>query len=215
MTDVELAEIVSTWLCHALAGPVGAVVNGMELLKEDPQSLTAETVDLVDLSAIAVAQRLKFFRSVFGASMDGAVDADTAQNLLVAYLVAARASSLSVKVIWPDTWRGAARVDARTVQLALALSLVASACLPRPGSLTVRASTAGLHVAVSGAGARLDASSAAALTASSGGVSGGGARVTPRSAPALFAGSLARRLGAEIVVSHAADQVNFSTVPLG
>ena len=45
-----------------MAGPVGAVSNGLELAREMVGNMDAEALDLVEMSASQMFQRLRFFR---------------------------------------------------------------------------------------------------------------------------------------------------------
>ncbi|MBF0129528.1 MAG: hypothetical protein HQL33_06020 [Alphaproteobacteria bacterium] len=210
-SDLDLAEAVSTWVSHALAGTIGAVVNGLELLKEDGASPARETVDLVDGSAVAAARRLKFFRAVFGVADKGDGDAPAARALLRDYLAASRGGVASVEVEWPEAWSGAARVDPRVLQLVLAMALFGSECLLRAGTLAVREDPTGLTVtAIGGAdgrGVRLDEGSAAALGKTA-------PPPSPRAVPAFFAARLARRLGADIRAAQTDGRIVLTAAPL-
>ena len=67
MTEVDLATDLCTRLCHDLAGSVGAVVAGAELIEdeEDPVQIR-ETASLLMQAAESVAVRLRFLRLAFG-----------------------------------------------------------------------------------------------------------------------------------------------------
>lgn len=65
--DLELASLLCTRLCHDLAGPVGAVTAGVELLGDETDpAFIGETVALLRHSADASSHRLKFLRAAFG-----------------------------------------------------------------------------------------------------------------------------------------------------
>lgn len=67
--DLDLVALICSRLCHDLAGSIGAVNNGVELLAEetDPQ-MREEAIGLVAQSASDAARRLSFFRLALGAS---------------------------------------------------------------------------------------------------------------------------------------------------
>ena len=52
MTDIEFAALMVSRVCHDLVGPLGAVVNGMEVLEDerDP-AMRADAIKLVTMSA--------------------------------------------------------------------------------------------------------------------------------------------------------------------
>lgn len=67
MTDkTQLAQLIATRLCHDLAGPVGAVAAGVELVGDDPSAVDQETLGLIGSSSAAASHKLKFLRIAFG-----------------------------------------------------------------------------------------------------------------------------------------------------
>ncbi|MHA1527658.1 MAG: histidine phosphotransferase family protein [Alphaproteobacteria bacterium] len=70
MNDTELAGIVCARICHDLVSPVGAVVNGVDLIRELGTADAAEEMALVEQSARRGAALLKFHRLAFGAGGD-------------------------------------------------------------------------------------------------------------------------------------------------
>jgi histidine phosphotransferase ChpT len=69
--DFDLAGLLCSRLCHDLISPVGAIGNGLELLRADPVG-GREELDLIEDSARAAQAALSFFRLAFGAaSHDG------------------------------------------------------------------------------------------------------------------------------------------------
>ncbi|RME62159.1 MAG: histidine phosphotransferase, partial [Alphaproteobacteria bacterium] len=62
------AAILCSRLCHDLVSPVGALVNGIEILaEEDDAQMRAQVLALLEDSARQTANRLQFFRLAFGA----------------------------------------------------------------------------------------------------------------------------------------------------
>lgn len=70
MNQTELAGILCARICHDLVGPVGAIVNGEDLIAELGQANAAEEIALVVQSARRAAAILKFQRLGFGPSGD-------------------------------------------------------------------------------------------------------------------------------------------------
>lgn len=98
LTDMELATLLCTRLCHDMAGPVGALSAGAELLADETDpAFIAETSHLLRHSADGAAARLKVLRAAFG--MSGRVSgAGTVKAMAVAYLDAVSGDGL------PLTW---------------------------------------------------------------------------------------------------------------
>ncbi len=67
--SIDLASLLCSRLCHDMLSPVGALSNGLELLAEekDPE-MRKRCFELLEQSARASADKLKFFRLAFGAA---------------------------------------------------------------------------------------------------------------------------------------------------
>jgi histidine phosphotransferase ChpT len=98
-TELELAQLLCTRLCHDLAGPVGAVAAGVELIGGDPTQVDTETLGLIGNSSDAASLKLKFLRVVLGAS--GASSGDP-RALLDGYLGATAGPGGKPAIRWPD-----------------------------------------------------------------------------------------------------------------
>jgi histidine phosphotransferase ChpT len=68
IASLDLASLLCSRLCHDLLSPVGALSNGLELLAEekDPE-MRQRCFELLEQSARASADKLRFFRLAFGA----------------------------------------------------------------------------------------------------------------------------------------------------
>src|SRR5437763_14022932 len=69
MDAVDLASLLCSRLCNDLMSPVGALNNGIELLadEQDPE-MREKCLELLEDTARASANKLKFFRLAFGAA---------------------------------------------------------------------------------------------------------------------------------------------------
>ena len=67
--SIDLASMLCSRLCHDMLSPVGALSNGLELLadEKDPE-MRKRCFELLEQSAKASADKLKFFRLAFGAA---------------------------------------------------------------------------------------------------------------------------------------------------
>src|ERR1044072_118890 len=67
--SLELAALLFSRVCHNLISPVGAIVNGLEVLDDDPKPEDREfALDLIRKSAKTASARLQFCRLAFGAA---------------------------------------------------------------------------------------------------------------------------------------------------
>jgi histidine phosphotransferase ChpT len=65
----DLVALICSRLCHDLAGSIGAVNNGVELLAEETDAaMREEAIGLIAQSASDAARRLSFFRLALGSS---------------------------------------------------------------------------------------------------------------------------------------------------
>jgi histidine phosphotransferase ChpT len=134
-TDIDLAALLCSRLCHDLLSPVGAMNNGLELLADehDPQ-MRQRCMDLLAESAKSAADKLKFFRLAFGAAGGFGTQVDPAEaRAVVEPLVTA---SRKTELIWSVP---AALMPKRAVKILLNLVLIANDALVRGGTLHVGA----------------------------------------------------------------------------
>jgi histidine phosphotransferase ChpT len=77
MTEIEFAALLVSRVCHDLVGPLGAVVNGMEVLEDerDP-AMRGEAIKLVTMSADQALARIQFMRIAFGAAGSAGAELD-------------------------------------------------------------------------------------------------------------------------------------------
>src|SRR5256885_3183356 len=77
MNDLDFAALLVSRVCHDLVSPVGAVVNGLEVLEEERDAaLRADALRLVSSSADLAAARLQFARIAFGAAGSAGAELD-------------------------------------------------------------------------------------------------------------------------------------------
>src|ERR1700757_2819192 len=66
---LDLAALLCSRVCHDLISPVGAIVNGIEVMEEDKDEETkAFALDLIKKSARVASAKLQFCRLAFGAA---------------------------------------------------------------------------------------------------------------------------------------------------
>src|ERR1051326_7008840 len=81
---LDLAALLCSRVCHDLISPVGAVVNGLEVLEDDNDEETKTfALDLIKKSAHQASARLQFCRLAFGAagSAGAAIDLGNAETV--------------------------------------------------------------------------------------------------------------------------------------
>ncbi len=66
---LDLAALLCSRVCHDLISPVGAIVNGIEVMEEDKNEETkAFALDLIKKSAYQASAKLQVCRLAFGAA---------------------------------------------------------------------------------------------------------------------------------------------------
>ncbi len=86
---LELAALLCSRVCHDLISPVGAIVNGLEVLDDNPKPEDKEfALDLIRKSAKTASARLQFCRLAFGAagSAGAQIDLGDAQTMARGHL---------------------------------------------------------------------------------------------------------------------------------
>ena len=202
MNAVDLASLLCSRLCHDLMSPVGALNNGIELMadEQDPQ-MREKCLELLEESARASANKLKFFRLAFGAGggFGDSIDTHEAQSALEGVFGRERRIELGWLVPGDKLPKGA-------VKLLLNLALLAGDALVRGGRLDVGAETSDdlLELVIRADGPRILLDPTLRETLLSG-QSGGS--VEPRAAGAWLAHSLAVEVGGSIRLSDPAAPV--------
>ena len=69
LSDIDLAALLCSRVCHDVISPVGAIANGLEVLDdEDDASMRDIAMDLIRKSARQASTKLQFCRIAFGAA---------------------------------------------------------------------------------------------------------------------------------------------------
>jgi len=131
-TDLELAALISSKICHDVIGPVGAIYNGLEILDEDDDTEAKNyALDVIRNVTEQASARLQFARFAFGAagSAGAQIDLGTAEQISRGLV-----SQGKHKLVW----RGIPGHMAKD-KVKLLLNLIASAitALPRGGEIEV------------------------------------------------------------------------------
>ena len=208
LEPMDLAALLCSRVCHDVISPVGAIVNGLEVLEDESDASMREiAMDLIKKSANAASARLQFCRLAFGAagSVGASIDTGDAESVARGLLVTEK-TSLS----WTATRQFLAK---NKVKLLLNLCLIAAATIPRGGVLSVDFTGEGdsiaLHVTSKGPNPRL----ANGVTELIAGTPEGG-RVDAHSIQPYFAGLVARECGMAITVAADAEGVSFIANPV-
>jgi histidine phosphotransferase ChpT len=151
---LELAALLCSRVCHDLISPVGAIVNGLEVLDDNPKPEDREfALDLIRKSAKTASARLQFCRLAFGAagSAGAQIDLGDALNMAKGHIEDGKCT-----IAWnlPRLL-----LPKNRVKLLLNMLVIAQQTIPRGGTLTVdpigEGETMSFKVTATGLNARL------------------------------------------------------------
>jgi len=204
--ELRLAELIAARMSHDLVGPVGASVNGVELLAEDGVG-DPDVVSMIGQAARQASRRLQVFRAVYGTP--GALPAGApfaAAHKLFAALLEGDKAALSA---WNSAPELEAEAGRRGARIALLAGFVLSEGLPRGGDLyfdgAIAAGRAALEWRAVGTGARLfeevEATLAGKVPID---------ELTPKAAPAAVLQRLVAELGGKTTYVPAKDALTLA-----
>jgi histidine phosphotransferase ChpT len=130
--SLDLAALLCSRVCHDLISPVGAIVNGLEVMEDDnDQETKAFAMDLIKKSVKQASAKLQFCRIAFGAagSAGAQIDLGDAEKVARGFLEDDKTSI---------AWNLPRLLMAKNrVKLLLNMLLIAGQSIPRGGKLVV------------------------------------------------------------------------------
>ena len=186
---LDLAALLCSRVCHDLISPVGAIVNGLEVLEEAKDEETKTfAMELIKKSANNASAKLQFCRIAFGAagSAGSQIDLGDAQTVARGFL-----EDEKTKLAW-----NLPRVllVKNRVKLLLNMLLIAGQAIPRGGQLTVdpigEGENLGFKVTAAGTNAKILATTPPLLAGEHGAEPLNAHHIQP-----FYAGILARACG--------------------
>ena len=197
---LELAALLCSRVCHDLISPVGAIVNGLEVLDDNPKPEDREfALDLIRKSAKTASARLQFCRLAFGAAGSSAaqIDLGDAQTMARGHLEDGK-----ITIVWNLP---RALLPKNRVKLLLNMMVIAQQTIPRGGVLTVdpigEAEATGFRVIAKGLNARMPQNIADLLS------SGSTAAVDAHAVQPYYTRLLAQACGLNVALVPEGDAV--------
>src|SRR5215210_2006933 len=197
---IELAALLCSRVCHDLISPVGAIVNGLEVLDDNPKPDDREfALDLIRKSAKTASARLQFCRLAFGAagSAGAQIDVGDAQTMARGHL-----EDDKTRIAWNLPRE---LLPKNRVKLLLNMMVIAQQTIPRGGVLTVDqvgdGDGSGFRVSASGLNARLPQNIAELLR------SGSNSAIDAHAVQAYYTRLLAQACGLKVVPAPEGDAV--------
>lgn len=131
-SDLELAALISSKICHDVIGPVGAIYNGLEILNEDDDANAKNyALNVIRQVTEQASARLQFARFAFGAagSAGAIIDLTTAEQISRGFIGQGKH-----KLVWKGPMGHMAKDK---VKLLLNLVACSTTALPRGGDIEV------------------------------------------------------------------------------
>ncbi len=156
---MDLAALLCSRVCHDLISPVGAIVNGLEVLEEDKDEETRTfALDLIKKSAGTASAKLQFCRLAFGAagSAGAQIELGDAEKAARGLLEDGKTT-----LVWNLPRE---LVPKNRAKLLLNMLVVATAAIPRGGTLTAEPRDGGYRITAAGLNARVTAATAELLS---------------------------------------------------
>jgi histidine phosphotransferase ChpT len=202
---LDLAALLCSRVCHDLISPVGAIVNGLEVLAEEKDEATKQfALDLIAKSSRVASAKLQFCRIAFGAAGSAGAQLDTgdAESIARGFF-----EDDKTKLIWNPQRVLLAK---NRVKLLLNMLLIAGQAIPRGGELTVDAlgsgESTGFRVTAAGTNAKIPAAIPPLLTGQAGADGVDAHRIQP-----FYTGLLAKACGLSVTMDAEGDRVVVAT----
>lgn len=202
---LALAQLLCTRLCHDLAGPVGAVAAGVELIGDDPAAVDSETLGLIGSSSAAASRKLRFLRAALGLPGGSAGDL---KGLLDGYLTATAGPYGAAKVQWPaPAVQHSAAAAFGDLWAPAVLNLFLLALEAMPGSRAVEMDCAAAPASITVTAHATPGRAPALREELRAAVDGTGQTPTPKTIQAHFISQLMRAAGGTVALSASGDAV--------
>lgn len=200
ISDLQLAELLCTRLCHELTGPIGAANNGAEFLADNEDYKDDPAIELISSSAHEAVARLQFYRQALGRiNYDGEANVGEIRDLARDFFSRSR-----VRLNWSDQYTDSLgiSVSRRMGRLICNLLIISAETLVKGGALAVEITKESeesytVFLTASGEGVRMEEEAKQALELKS-----EEDTIAPRHIQALFAGKLAAELDAALAVEE-------------
>lgn len=204
---LDLAALLCSRVCHDVISPVGAIVNGLEVLEDEKdEAMRGFAQDLIKKSAKQASARLQFARLAFGAagSAGAAIDTGDAENVARGFIGDER-TQLSwdmPRVLLPKN----------QVKLLLNLLVIAAGTIPRGGTIHVHGTVVDdrgtFTLSTQGPSARIPAHVEQLLAGQS-----EGGTIDAHGIQPYYTGLVARAVGMDVTLTLDGDKAKIKAAP--
>ncbi len=207
LEPLDLAALLCSRVCHDVISPVGAIVNGLEVLEEDNDADTRVfALDLIKKSAATASAKLQFCRLAFGAAGSAGASIDTGDAEAV---TRGLFGTDKVKLEWSVP---RVLMPKNKVKLLLNLCVIAAGTIPRGGVVSVSIRGSGedpeIHLEAKGTSPRVNHGLAALLDGKPENDNLDAHAIQP-----YFTGLVARQIGYAVSLAIEGDTVTITANP--
>lgn len=152
--QTKFAEMLCTRFCHDIIGPIGAVSNGAEFLREEMPDLSSQAMDLIEKSSREAIARVQFYRQAYGVGHK-----NSSASLTEAKATAANFFTGSkIQLDWDDKYTdmSGVNIDYTQKKLILNILIICSSALIRGGTLRFVIDNSKIDIRAEGTNVKLD-----------------------------------------------------------
>lgn len=206
LESLDLAALLCSRVCHDLISPVGAIMNGLEVMEESKdEEMKTFAMDLIKKSSKTASAKLQFCRIAFGAAGSAGAQIDTGDAEKVAR---GMLEDDKTKLDW-DVPR--VLLHKNRVKLLLNMLLVAGHAIPRGGRMAIAATgegeTTGFRIVTTGPNIRVPQAAVGLLA----GQPPEGHGIDAHAIQPFYTGLLARECGTTVTVAAEGETVVIAT----
>ena len=201
----KFAEMLCTRFCHDIIGPIGAVSNGAEFLREELPNMQSQAFDLIEKSSREAISRVQFYRQAYGAGLKNSSASLTEAKNTAAHFF----EGTKTQLVWEDKYTDMAPVNIDYVQKKLILNLliICSSALIRGGKITFTIDESKFEILAEGTSVKIDPDVESALKSDSSEMV-----LDPKLIQVNYTKVLAGEANSELKMRHASDMLAFTVV---
>jgi len=206
LESLDLAALLCSRVCHDLISPVGAIMNGLEVMEESKDAeMQTFAMDLIKKSSKTASAKLQFCRIAFGAAGSAGAQIDTGDAEKVAR---GMLEDDKTKIEWTVP---RALLPKNRVKLLLNMLLVAGHAIPRGGQLAISAigegEAMGFRIDATGPNARVPQAAVGLLA----GQPPEGQSIDAHAIQPFYTGLLARDCGLAVAIAADGEAIVIAT----
>jgi histidine phosphotransferase ChpT len=148
MEQARLTELVASKMCHDFLGPITALTQGLDMIRDSSPAQREEGMSLLEAGIAKAQSKFEFYRYALGGSFpEGDLKLSSAKSAAEAAFQTCKA-----QLVWAQTDITLPRAAMRVV---LNMLMIGNDCLAKGGSVTLYASPGEVTVVAAGERARM------------------------------------------------------------